>query len=235
MCVGPSYQENIVGIINRLPQIVINKIAAGEVIERPASVVKELVENAIDAKAARIDVHLDQGGKRLIRVADNGCGMLPEDIEMCVQSHTTSKLRDSDDLFFITTMGFRGEALPSLGAVSQLRIVSRARGLPEGCEIEVRGAEISPVRAAGCPEGTTVEARNLFFNIPARRKFLRTDNTEIGHVTDMRTKLALAFPGIHFRLTHGKRQMFDVPAVEDRSRRLASFFGKGLVDSLIPV
>ena len=223
------------GIIHKLPQIVINKIAAGEVIERPASVVKELVENAIDAQATFIEVYLEQGGNKLIRVADNGVGMAPDDVEMSVQSHATSKLRDSDDLFFVTTMGFRGEALPSVGAVAHLRVVSRVRGSPEGAEIEVRGAEVSPVRAAGCPEGTSVEVRNLFFNVPARRKFLRTETTELGHVTDTLTKLALAFPAIHFRLLHGKRQVFDAPPEADRSRRLERFFGRNLCRALIPV
>jgi len=224
-----------VGIIQKLPQIVINKIAAGEVIERPASVVKELVENAIDAGASFIDVTLEQGGKKLIRVADNGSGISAEDLEMAVESHATSKLRDSDDLFFVTTMGFRGEALPSIAAVSHLRIVTRLHDVAEGSQIEVRGADVSPVRAAGCPEGTTVEVRNLFFNVPARRKFLRTDTTELGHVTDQLTKMALAFPSIHFRLTHGSRQLFDAPPETDRARRLEKFFGRGLCDSLIPV
>ena len=223
------------GIIQKLPQIVINKIAAGEVIERPASVVKELVENAIDAQATFIEVFLEQGGKKLIRVTDNGSGMSAEDLAMAVESHATSKLRDSDDLFFVTTMGFRGEALPSIGAVSHVHIVSRLHDSPEGHEIDVRGAEISPVKAAGCPEGTSVEIRNLFFNVPARRKFLRTDTTELGHVSDMMTKLALAFPAIHFRLTHGNRQLFDAPPEEDRARRLEKFFGRGMCDALIPI
>jgi len=223
------------GIIHKLSATVANKIAAGEVIERPASVVKELVENAIDAESSRIEIDVEEGGKRLIRVSDNGTGIAPDDLAMAVQSHATSKLRDSDDLFFITTLGFRGEAVPSIGAVSEMRIASRVRGSAEGAEIRMSGGTISPVKAAGTPEGTIVEVRNLFFNIPARRKFLKTTATELSHIVDIVTKMSLAYPAAGFRLTHNGREVFNCLPNEGRLRRIAHFFGKELQDELLEV
>jgi len=223
------------GIIRKLPDLVANKIAAGEVIERPASVVKELVENAIDAESSRIEVELEDGGKRLIRVSDNGTGMAADDLLLAVQSHATSKLKDSDDLFFITTLGFRGEALPSVGAVSELRITSRLRGCDSGSQIEVAGGKIVPVKAAGVPEGTIIEVRNLFFNIPARRKFLKTTSTELSHAVDIITKAALAYPSVSFRLVHNGREMINCLQNEDRLRRISNFFGKELQTDLLEV
>ena len=223
------------GIIFKLSTTVANKIAAGEVIERPASVVKELLENAIDAESSRIEIDVEDGGKRLIRVTDNGTGMAPDDLEMSVQSHATSKLRDSDDLFFITTLGFRGEAVPSIGAVSDMRIASRMRAATAGAEVRMSGGTISPIKAAGAPEGTIVEVRNLFFNIPARRKFLKATATELSHIVDAVTKMSLAYPAVGFRLTHNGREVFNCLAGETRLRRIAHFFGKELQDELLEV
>lgn len=223
------------GIIRKLPDTVANKIAAGEVIERPASVVKELVENALDAESGRIEIEIEDGGKRLIRISDNGTGMAPDDLAMAVQSHATSKLKDSDDLFFITTLGFRGEAMPSIGAVSEMCVSSRVRGVDAGAQIEMSGGKISPVKAAGVPEGTIVEVRNLFFNIPARRKFLKTSSTELSHIVDILTKMSLAYPVVGFRLTHNGREVFNCLESEDRPRRIAHFFGRELQTELLEV
>jgi len=223
------------GIIRKLPDTVANKIAAGEVIERPASVVKELVENAVDAESSRIGIEIEDGGKRLIRVSDNGTGIGLDDLAMAVESHATSKLKDSNDLFFITTLGFRGEAVPSIGAVSEMCISSRARGSDAGGRIEMTGGRKGPVKAAGVPEGTIVEVRNLFFNIPARRKFLKTTSTELSHIVDIVTKMSLAYPDAGFRLMHNGREVFNCLENEDRLRRIAHFFGKELQTELLSV
>ncbi len=220
-------------MIEELPDLVANKIAAGEVIERPASVVKELVENAIDAQATRIEIQLEQGGKKLIRVTDNGIGMDAEDVGMCFHPHATSKLRTSQDLFFITTLGFRGEALPSVGAVAQVRLVSRPAGTASAMAIEVAGGQFSETKPGAAPEGTTVEVRNLFFNTPARQKFLRTPKTELGHVMDVVTRIALPHDPIHFVVSHDGKQLVNAPAVEDRRDRLAAFFGRDLATELL--
>ncbi|MBM4044886.1 MAG: DNA mismatch repair endonuclease MutL, partial [Planctomycetes bacterium] len=222
-------------IIKVLPESVVNKIAAGEVVERPASVVKELVENSLDAGAPRIDIEMEEAGKRLIRVTDNGAGMPPDDLALAFVSHATSKLQTSDDLFKITTLGFRGEALPSIGAVSQARIVSRAKGAPSGGEVEIRGGALGAVKERGAAEGTSVEVRNLFFNTPVRRKFLRSVPTEMSYISDMLTRLALAAPSVHFTLTHNGRQVFNLPPAQRLSDRIEGFFGKELAEDLIAV
>jgi DNA mismatch repair protein MutL len=224
-----------VGVIQELPELVANKIAAGEVIERPASVVKELVENALDAGARRIEVQLRDGGRKLIRVTDNGGGMAPDDVVMCFHPHATSKLRTSDDLFFVTTMGFRGEALPSIGAVAKVRLVSREQGTQEGAAIEVEGGSIGEPKPAAAPEGTTVEVRNLFFNTPARKKFLRTAKTELGHVMEAVTRMALPHEQVHFIVVHNGKSVLNAPATSDRRARLAAFFGQELCRDLLPV
>jgi len=221
------------GMIQELPDLVANKIAAGEVIERPASVIKELVENAIDASATRIEIQLEQGGKKLIRVTDDGIGMDPEDVGLCFHPHATSKIRTSQDLFFITTLGFRGEALPSIGAVAQVRLVSRPHGATEATAIEVAGGQFSETKPGAAPEGTTVEVRNLFFNTPARQKFLRTPKTELGHVMDVVTRIALPHEHIHFIVTHDGKTLVNAPAVADRRDRLAAFVGRELADDLL--
>jgi DNA mismatch repair protein MutL len=221
--------------IRQLPPSVINKIAAGEVIERPASVVKELLENSVDAGAVRIDVSIEQGGGQLVRVADNGCGIAAQQLQLAVASHATSKIHEADDLFRVRTLGFRGEALASIAEVSQLRLRSRVAPAQSGVEFEVSGGRPSAPAPCGCPIGTTVEVRNLFFNTPVRRKFLRTTQTEMGHVTEAFTRLALAYPHIHFTLRHNDKPLYDLPPAEDWRQRITAFFGPELGDGLIAV
>ena len=220
--------------IQVLPKVLVDKIAAGEVIERPASVVKELVENALDAGAERIEVELKKGGAKLIRVVDDGRGMGAEDVSLAFISHATSKLEKEDDLFDIQTMGFRGEALSSIASISHARIVSRPHDADAGHEVRAEGGKIGDVRAAGAPPGTQVEVRNLFYNVPVRRKFMKTPATEMAHVTEAVTRLALANPGIAFVLRHNGRRVFNLPKAEDRAQRLGEFFGREIAENIIP-
>ncbi len=221
--------------IRQLPPSVVNKIAAGEVIERPASVVKELLENAVDAGARRIDVTLAAGGMDLIRVADDGSGIDPAELELAVASHATSKIASADDLFRVGTFGFRGEALASIAEVSQLKLKSRTAGSDEGAEIEVDGGRHSDMRPCGTPVGTTLEVRNLFFNTPVRRKFMRAVQTEFGHASEAFTRIALVHPDLHFTLRHNERLVFDLPPAAAWRERLAAFFGRDLEQALIPI
>lgn len=219
--------------IRKLAPGVVNQIAAGEVIERPASVVKELLENAVDAGATRIDVAVEQGGTERIRISDNGCGIQPDQLTLAVASHATSKIEDTEDLFRVGTLGFRGEALASIASVSHLALRSRCESSEAGAELEVQGGQESPVRPCGCPPGTTIEVGNLFYNTPVRRKFLRTTQTEFGHVTEAFVRVALARPEIHMTLSHNQRTVHDVPAVDRWLERIAAFFGDELGDGLI--
>jgi len=272
--------------IQRLPPHVVNKIAAGEVIERPASVVKELVENSLDAGATRIDVSVERGGLDLLRVVDNGCGIAADELALAVEPHATSKIRTADDLFRVATLGFRGEALASIASVSHFTLRSRQPGEPAGAELTLEGgvsaasgagavasepslafgkavalaaggtsttalASTTGGRAAlyddpvvaldaavvpcGCPEGTAVEVRNLFFNTPVRRKFLKSTQTEIGHISEAVARLALAHPGVHFTLRHNGREVYDLPPTADWRQRIARFFGEELAAALIPI
>ena len=220
------------GKINRLPAGLANQIAAGEVVERPASAVKELVENALDAGAVRVAVTLELGGKRLIRVEDDGEGMTPADAELAVERHATSKIGSLGDLAAIATLGFRGEALPSIASVSHLRLRTRARGASSGVEVAVDGGDRARVTEAGLPEGTTVEIRDLFYNVPARRKFLKSDGAETGHVSRVLTQLALAHAEVGFRLRSGPRTLFDYPPVATFADRFFQIYGDrpGLVE-----
>ncbi len=221
--------------IRILSSTLTNKIAAGEVIERPASVVKELVENALDAGAARVEVELENAGAELIRVVDDGCGMDADDLALAFASHATSKLTDEDDLFRVRTMGFRGEALASIGSVSDARIVSRTPESESGHEVEMRAGAIEPVRACGAPVGTQVEVRRLFHNVPVRKKFLKTSATEMAHITEALTRLALARPDVHFVLKHNARSVFNLPPAPDRAQRIGEFFGREVADNMIPL
>ena len=221
--------------IRQLPPSVVNKIAAGEVIERPASVVKELLENSVDAGARRIDVSLGQGGTDLVRVVDDGCGIAPEDLPLAVASHATSKIATADDLFRVGTFGFRGEALASIAEVSQLTIRSRQPQVQAGYEIEVIGGQAGAAAPCGCPIGTTIEVRNLFYNTPVRRKFLRASQTEIGHCTEAFTRIALAQPQIHFTLRHNDKLLFDLPPTTNWRERVAALVGRDLESALIPL
>ncbi|HUR27750.1 MAG TPA: DNA mismatch repair endonuclease MutL [Planctomycetota bacterium] len=218
-----------------LPELVVNQIAAGEVIERPASAVKELVENALDAGARRIHVDLGDGGVSLVRVVDDGIGMGSADLRLAFASHATSKLRDAGDLVHIATLGFRGEALASIASVARLRILSRARGAPLGAEIVSEGGRETPLREAGAPEGTTVEMRDLFFNTPARRRFLKTTATELGRCLDVIQRLALANVGVGFVATHDGRRAFDVEPEMNLRERVRRTFGTELSEALVPV
>ena len=218
--------------IQQLSAAVINKIAAGEVIERPASVVKELVENAIDAGATQIDVVVLQGGAELIRVVDNGHGIPADELMLAVTSHATSKIRNADDLFSVGTMGFRGEALASISEVSEFRIRSRTHDNDAGSELEVVGGNAGPVEPCGCSVGTTIEIRRLFFNTPVRRKFMRTPQTEMSHASEAITRIALAHPHVRFVLNNGKRNTLELPPVDDPRERIASCFGGDLAQDL---
>jgi DNA mismatch repair protein MutL len=221
------------GIINQLPPSVINQIAAGEVVERPASVVKELLENAIDAGATRVDVTVERGGKDLVRIADNGRGIAPDDLSPAFQPHATSKLATADDLYHIATLGFRGEALAAIAEVSRVRCQSRQPEAAEGCEITIEGGIAGPVGPAGCPVGTVMEVRNLFYNTPVRRAFLKSDTTEAGHVLDAFTRIALAHPTVHLTFRSGGRLTHDLPPVTGVRERVAVFFGRELAESLL--
>ncbi len=218
-----------------LPENVRNQIAAGEVVERPASVVKELVENALDAGAARIEIELEEGGTRLVRVRDDGCGMPREDLLLCFAPHATSKLRSSADLEHIASLGFRGEALASIGSVARARITSRERGQRTGWRIDDEGGTISEALEAGAAEGTSVEVRELFFNVPARRRFLKQPATELARCLDVVQRLALAHPGVAFVLTHDSKRVFDVEAGMDLRARVRRAFGAELAGALVPV
>ena len=221
--------------IKQLPPHVVNKIAAGEVVERPASMVKELIENAIDSGATRIDLILRESGTAEVRVVDNGSGIAPDQLAMAVTSHATSKIESDDDLFDVTTLGFRGEALASIGSVAHLRIRSRTAESDAGNELQVDGGAIGEVTPVAAAAGTTVAVSDLFFNTPVRRKFLRTIRTELGHCTEIFTRLSLAHPHIHFSLTHEERLLHDLPPVADLRERIAHFFGRPLADKLLKI
>jgi DNA mismatch repair protein MutL len=218
-----------------LPERVRNQIAAGEVIERPASAVKELVENALDAGATRIAVDLEEGGTRLLRVADDGSGMSREDLELAFVAHATSKLHDVADLEHIASLGFRGEALASLGAVARCSIVSRPRGAATGWRIEDEGGAIGEPVEAGGPTGTIVEARDLFYNVPARRKFLRRGAAELARCLDVLQRIALARDGVAFVASHDGRRLYDVEAAMDLRARVRRTFGAELAEVLVAV
>ena len=221
--------------IRVLPDPLVNKIAAGEVVERPASVVKELIDNAVDAGAHRIAVTIENGGSQLIRVTDDGCGMSLEELHLAVAPHATSKIVTEQDLYSIATMGFRGEALASVSSVSKLRLVSRRPGANEGNEVRVVGERVESSQTAGCPVGTTVEVRDLFFNVPARRRFLRSVSTEAGHINEHFARAALAWPKIAFELTNNRRVMQNLPPCGSLLERITKFYGAELASALMHV
>jgi len=221
------------GQIRILPEQLVNKIAAGEVIERPASVVKELLENAVDAGAKRIDVAVENAGKQLIQVSDDGTGMGKEDVSLAFAAHATSKLNSGEDLFAIRTMGFRGEALASIASVSRARIVSRTAQGQGGYEVSVDGGKQGEVKPTAAAVGTTVQVRDLFFNVPARRKFLHGTTTEMSHITEQLGRVALAQKQIHFTLSHNGRKSLELPAADDLRDRIAGLFGDELAQALI--
>lgn len=220
-------------MIHVLPEHIANKIAAGEVVERPASIVKELVENALDAEARRIDVSIQHGGKSLIRIADDGCGMTREEVALAFQRHATSKITSAEDLECITSYGFRGEALPSIGAVSRVRVRTRARGASSGTELILEGGHVQKHDDCSCQEGTIIEVRDLFFNTPARRKFMRTDGTERGHIMDVVGNVALAQTELHISLQSGDKKIWNFVPGEGALARTAIVFGLQEVGDLL--
>jgi DNA mismatch repair protein MutL len=221
------------GVIRQLPPSVINQIAAGEVVERPASVVKELLENAIDAGATRVDVSVERGGKDLVRVADNGSGMDADDLLLAFQPHATSKLADAEDLHRVRTLGFRGEALAAIAEVSRVRCQSRQVSATEGSEVVIEAGIAGPTKGCGGPTGTVMEVRNLFFNTPVRRTFLKSDTTEAGHVAEAFSRIALAHPEVHMTFRSGGKVVHDLPPVTGMRERIGIFFGRELAESLL--
>ncbi|GDX09124.1 DNA mismatch repair protein MutL [Verrucomicrobiota bacterium] len=218
-----------------LPEEVASQVAAGEVVERPASVVKELVENSLDAGATRIEVLIRRGGNSFIRVVDNGCGMDRDDALLCLERHATSKIRTGADLMAIHTLGFRGEALPSIASVSRFRLTTREHGALAGTEVIVSGGKMEAVRDCGEPEGTQIEARSLFYNLPARRKFLRTENTEASHVEHVLQLQAIGHPHVGFTLLNDDRLVHQLPPGQTLRERLRDLFSTALVGELLDV
>ncbi|MFY9939286.1 MAG: DNA mismatch repair endonuclease MutL [Silvibacterium sp.] len=223
------------GRIHILSDQVANQIAAGEVVDRPASVVKELLENALDAGATRILVEVEAGGRKLIRIVDNGIGMVRDDALLAFERHATSKIRSSDDLLSIATLGFRGEALPSIASISRLELETRVAAESSGTHLEIVGGKIFRVEDAGLPAGTAIAVRDLFFNTPARRKFLKAESTELSHVTALVTHYALAHPGKHFELHSATNALLIAPPVAKVSERIFQVFGKDTLDQLVPL
>ncbi|NTW61028.1 MAG: DNA mismatch repair endonuclease MutL, partial [Nitrospirae bacterium] len=219
--------------IKVLPDNLINKIAAGEVVERPASVVKELVENAIDAGATEIFVEIEQSGKRLIVVSDNGSGMSREDARTSFERHATSKITSETDLESIRTMGFRGEALSSIASVAQVTMKTAQKGANTGTLVQIEGGAVKAIADAAAPQGTTIEVNHLFYNTPARLKFLKSAATELSHVIAAVSHQALARPEIRFRLTHNKTMLLDLPTASSIRERAFSIYGNELADSLM--
>src|SRR5690349_21581807 len=223
------------GRIRVLSEQVANKIAAGEVVERPASAVKELLENSLDAGATRIRINIEAGGKKLMQIADNGCGMLRDDALLAFERHATSKIRNADDLLHVSTLGFRGEALPSIASVSRLRLEARAAEEDAGAILEINGGKILQVEEGGLPAGTSITVRDLFFNTPARKKFLKAEPTELSHIASLVTHYALAHPGKHFELHSATNAVLVAPPVPDHSGRIYQVFGKEILEQLLPV
>lgn len=222
-------------VIRVLSAHVANKIAAGEVVERPASVVRELMENSFDSGAGRVDVEITAGGRKLISVSDNGCGMERDDAILALERHATSKIRDVDDIEHISTLGFRGEALPAIASVSRFRLQTCKAGADAGTEVRVSGGKMHDVSDAGCPQGTTVEVRDLFFNVPARRKFLRTHQTEMGHVRDLFITEALSHPEISLSLKVDGSMLYTLPAGRSIKDRIRDIFGSDHLSAMVEV
>ncbi len=223
------------GKIHVLSETVANQIAAGEVVERPASVVKEMLENSLDAGATRIKISVEAGGKKLIQITDNGCGMVRDDAMLAFERHATSKIKNAEDLLGIATLGFRGEALPSIASVSRLRLETRAEEEAAGTVVEINGGKIARVEEAGLPLGTSITVRDLFFNVPARKKFLKAESTELSHIASLVTHYALAHPEKHFELHSATNAMLVAPPVAGYSERVYQVFGKETLDQLIPI
>jgi len=212
-----------------------NRIAAGEVVERPSAVAKELVENSLDAGATRIRVDVESGGRALICVADNGCGMTREEVLLAIQRHATSKIRSAEDIDRVTTLGFRGEALPSIASVSRMEICTRTPDAVSGTRVRVDGGQVLEVEEAGVPPGTRVEVRDLFYNTPARLKFIKSDQTELGHIVELVGRLAIAHFEVAIRLNHNGREVFSSPGAPDALAAMAAVWGKDKAARTVPV
>ena len=223
------------GLIRILSEKVASQIAAGEVVERPASVVRELIDNSIDSGASRILIKIENGGRNLIRVADNGAGMDRDDLLLCAERHATSKINELSDLFSVRTLGFRGEAIPSIAAVSRMAITSRTPDQLAGFRLKLQGGKIKEIEETGAPLGTTVEVKDLFFNTPARKKFLRSAPTETDHVVDTLSRIALPFTKLSFRLDDRDKILLSLPSVESDVSRLSALFGHEVAGSMIPM
>jgi DNA mismatch repair protein MutL len=223
------------GRIRVLSDNVANKIAAGEVVERPASVVKELLENSLDAGATRIRIEVEGGGRKLISIVDNGCGMGQDDAMLAFERHATSKIHDADDLLNIDTLGFRGEALPSIASVSRLTLETRQASDAAGTKVEIAGGKLFKVEETGVPSGTAIAVRDLFFNVPARKKFLKAESTELSHIASLVTHYALAHPDKHFELHSATHNMLTAAPVTTHAERLYQIFGRETLDQLIPL
>ena len=221
------------GRIRILPDIVANKIAAGEVVERPASVVKELLENALDAEGTRLRVELESAGKRLIRISDDGIGMGRDDAMLAFERHATSKLREARDLFSIATLGFRGEALPSIAGISRLILETRSEDEPTGTKVEIAGGRMLNVDEAALPTGTTISVRDLFYNVPARRKFMRTEKTELSHISSVVMHYSLTHLDKSFTLANEKGRLLNASPVETLEERVFQVFGADTLDRLV--
>ena len=220
-------------LIRILPENVASQIAAGEVIDRPASVARELIDNSIDAGADRVIVRIERGGKGLIRVSDNGAGMSRDDLLLCIERHATSKIESAADLYSVRSLGFRGEAIPSIASVSRMRITTRPRDQLEGNRLKISGGKLTAIDETGAPAGTTVEVGDLFYNLPARRKFLRSARTEMDHITDTLSRSVLPFPGIGFKLEDSGKTILNFPATEKIRTRLFALMGRKVAEAMI--
>ena len=221
--------------IKLLPEKLANQIAAGEVVERPASVVKELMENSLDAGARRVIIAVEAGGKRRLRIQDDGEGMSRDDALLAFERHATSKIKRAEDLFAIASLGFRGEALPSIASVSRLELLTRDQDSPVGARVRIEAGVVKEVAEVGMARGTTVEVNDLFFNLPARRKFLKTQETELGHLSEWVSRIALARPQVHFELIHNGRTLWEAPAASDLGQRLRHALGAAAMEYLVPL
>src|SRR5271156_1688813 len=223
------------GRIHVLSEQVANKIAAGEVVERPASVVKELLENALDAGATRIKINVEAGGKKLIQITDNGCGMVRDDAMLAFERHATSKIKETDDLLSIGTLGFRGEALPSIASIARLLLETKTAEEEQGTRIEFAGGKLIGVKPAGVPAGTSISVADIFYCVPARRKFLKSETTELGHIASLVTHYALAHPDRHFLLKTPSQEILNCPPVEKLADRVYQIFGRQSLDELTEI